>query len=117
MRNGALITGRNTWSSSPVDIRGRQLVEPSTCRFCEGDGFKTLPRAQVLAVAVCNSVGHPTGVPITVSYCTCAICTCDGRRIGSMPVSTNGAIATGPTMVMRYSRLVTTLKSPPGNVI
>src|ERR1035437_1623096 len=37
--------------------------------------------------------------------------------IASMPVSTKGAIATGPAMVMRYSRFVHTLRSPPGNTI
>src|ERR1035437_6319416 len=37
--------------------------------------------------------------------------------IASMPVSTKGAIATGPAIVMRYSRFVHTLRSPPGNTI
>ena len=31
-----------------------------------------------------------------------------------MPVSTKGTIATGPAIVMRYSRFVNTLRSPPG---
>src|ERR1700722_3657298 len=54
---------------------------------------------------------------MTWSYCTWAICNCEGRRIESMPVSTNGAMATGPAIVMRYSRFDQALKSPPGNTI
>src|SRR5580704_19090073 len=96
MRNGAFTTGRNIWSSSPVDILGRQLVVPRTCKSCDGCGFNTEPGEQVLAVAVCDRIGHPTGVPITVWYCSCAICNCDFRRMGSMPRSINGARATGP---------------------
>src|SRR5215467_15930133 len=42
---------------------------------------------------------------------------CDIRRIGSKPKSKNGAIATGPAIVIRYSAFETMLKSPPGNVI
>src|SRR5215470_549935 len=42
---------------------------------------------------------------------------CDLRRIGSKPKSKNGAIATGPAIVIRYSAFETMLKSPPGNVI
>src|SRR5260370_33972064 len=37
--------------------------------------------------------------------------------MGSLHASTNGAIATGPAIVMRYSRFVHTLRSPPGNTI
>src|SRR5580698_10791587 len=96
MRKGALTTGRNICNSSPVDILGRQLVEPRTCKSCDGRGFNTAPGEQVLAVAVCDSKGHPTCVPITSRYCCCAICNCDGRTMGSMPISINGASATGP---------------------
>src|SRR5437016_13962156 len=42
---------------------------------------------------------------------------CEFLRIGLMPISTNGASATGPAIVIRYSRLVTTLVSPPGKTI
>src|ERR1035438_5392192 len=34
-----------------------------------------------------------------------------------MPASTKGTIATGPAIVMRYSRFPNTLRSPPGNTI
>src|SRR5580698_8349924 len=98
------MTGRNICSSRPVDILGFQLVSPSTDKVCDGDGDSVWPGVQVLAVAVCTSSGQPNGVPTTDSNCTCAICNCDGRRMGSIPASTKGASATGPTMVMRYSR-------------
>src|ERR1035437_11123550 len=114
MRKGALTTGRNICSSMPVETRGLQFVEPKTCRFWEGFGFRMLPPWQLYPAA---SVGHPKGVPTTWSYCTVAICSCEGRRIGSMPESMKGAIATGPAIVIRYSRFVHTLRSPPGNTI
>ena len=38
----------------------------------------------------------------------------DLRTIGFIPISTNGAIATGPAIVMRYSTFATKLVSPPG---
>src|SRR5258708_31618412 len=37
--------------------------------------------------------------------------------MGSMPASTKGGIATGPAIVMEYSRFDDTLMSPPGNTI
>src|SRR5579863_63216 len=114
MRKGALTTGRNICNSRPVDIRGFHVVEPRTCRSCEGAGFRIAKPAQLYPA---SSLGHPKGVLITAEYCCAAICSCERRRMGSMPVSTNGAIATGPAMVMRYSRLVTRLRSPPGKTI
>src|SRR5579863_4475639 len=114
MRKGALTTGRNICSSRPVDILGFQVVEPSTCKSCEGAGFRIADPVQLYPA---SSLGHPKGVLITAEYCCCAICNSERRTMGSMPVSTNGAIRTGPAMVMRYSKLVTRLRSPPGKTI
>src|ERR1051325_3999366 len=108
------MTGRNICNSRPVEIRGFQFVAESTCKYFEGVGFKMLPPAQLKPA---SSVGQPKGVPTTWSYCCRAICNCDGLTMESIPLSINGASETVPAMVIRYSRFVHTLKSPPGNTI
>src|SRR3982074_2328848 len=111
MRKGALITGRNICNSSPVVILGRQFVLDSTCRSFEGTGFNRLPPVHLKPA---SNAGQPNAVLMTESYCWVAIWSCEGRIMGSMPVSRNGAIATGPKIGMRDSRLVITLTPPPG---
>src|SRR3954447_15721404 len=96
MRNGALITGKNICSSSPVETRGFQLLALNTCRYWAGVGLRTLPPTQLNPASSC---GQPNGVLITWLYCAFAICNCERRMIGSIPVSTNGTIATGPAIV------------------
>src|SRR5689334_12549127 len=61
--------------------------------------------------------GQPKTVFCSVSNCCPAMRSCDGSEIKSQPVSTNGASVTGPTIGIRYSRLVTMLVSPPGKMI
>src|SRR5215467_7081086 len=116
MRKGAFTTGRNICSSSPVDTRGAQFVEFNTCRNCDGFGFSRLPGVHPVAV-VGSRFGQPNCVLTTWSYCCDAICSCERRTIGSIPASMKGATATGPAIVMRYSKLPHALKSPPGNTI
>src|SRR3984957_1888623 len=120
MRNGALTTGKNTCSSSPVDILGTQLVLPKVERFCEksGKSFELpgfCPPTQLKVIGSC--AGQPKTVPL-IRFCSEELIrSCEFLRMGSMPTSMNGASATGPAMVMRYSKLVTKLASPPGKTI
>src|SRR5450759_4084033 len=110
MRKGALTTGSIVCNSIPVDMRTAQLVPGAGVRFFE----KVLilcPPVQAKAVSSC---GQPNRVFLRVSNWTGLICNCEVRRIGSMPMSTKGAMATGPAMVMRYSKLPCRLRSPPG---
>src|SRR5690349_9648053 len=95
-------------------MRGFQFVELNTCNWFEGRGFRMLPPWQLYPA---SSSGQPNDVLITCWYCAWAICNCEGLTMASMPESTNGTIATGPAMVMRYSRFPHVLRSPPGNTI
>src|ERR1700752_5313177 len=96
-----------------------QFVLFSTVRsfdgFCPRNWGKVWVPGHVVSEG--SSVGQPKGVLIRLVDCCGAICNCDGRRIGSTPASTKGASATGPTIVIRYSRLLTRLRSPPGKTI
>src|ERR1022692_646950 len=109
MRNGALTTGKNTCNSSPVDILGVQFVPLTGLRNCEN--FCLVPPTQFRAM---STAGQPKTTLLIKSNCPELILNCEFLRIGSMPKSTNGARETGPAMVIRYSELATTLKSPPG---
>src|SRR5439155_374816 len=111
-RNGALTTGRNTCSSRPVDILGIQFVLPTSCKFCEN--FSVCPPTQFKATSNC---GQPNTVVLISVNCPELIRSWEFLIIGSTPKSTNGASATGPAMVKRYSRFPTRLRSPPGNTI
>src|SRR5208283_3002487 len=106
MRKGAFRTGNIVCNSSPVDIRTTQLVPGTALRFCEGRGRPGVPSFTPPTQAYAEfSCGQPNSVLIRVSYWKMLVCNCDGRRIGLTPMSTKGAMATGPAMVMRYSRL------------
>src|SRR6516164_1882665 len=112
MRNGALITGNITCSSRPVDIRG--------CQFVPGAGFKYGENVSVWPPTQLNpasSAGQPKIVLLMVLSCPLLIFNCEGRRIGSIPMSMNGATVTGPTTVIRYSTFPNKFKSPPGCTI
>ena len=61
-----------------------------------------------------SSVGQPNRVFTRVLYWVKFVCNCEVRMIGSTPASIKGAMATGPAMVMRYSKLPFRLRSPPG---
>src|SRR5246127_245753 len=98
----------------PVEARGFQFVADSTCKSCEGGGFNICPPRQLKPASSC---AQPKGVEITCSYCSDAICSCEGRTIEFSPRSKKGAMATGPAIVMRYSRFPQMLRSPPGNTI
>src|ERR1035438_5709121 len=112
MRKGALTTGSIVCNSIPVDMRTTQLVPGTGLRFGEKVfGSSLWPPAHTKAVF---RLGQPYWVLISVLNCTGLICNCEARRIGSTPASTKGAIATGPAMVIRYSRLPFMLRSPPG---
>ena len=74
--------------------------------------FRFAHRSQAKPVV---SVGQPNRVLIRVLYWVGLICNCEVRMIGSVPISTKGAMATGPAMVMRYSKLPFRLRSPPGS--
>src|ERR1700690_655427 len=112
MRNGALTTGRNTCNSSPVDILGVQLVPLAGLRNWEN--FCLDPPTQFRPM---SRAGQPKTALLIKSNCPELILNCESLRIGSTPKSTNGAKDTGPAMVIRYSALATTLKSPPGKTI
>src|SRR5579871_4924061 len=120
MRNGALMTGRKTCNSKPVDMRGVQLVPATGFRYCAKAGI-----VEPGAPGVCppmqfkpmSNAGQPKDVLLIKSSWDALTFNWDVRMIGSTPKSTKGAIATGPAMVIRYSALVTILKSPPGNTI
>src|SRR5208282_4087801 len=112
MRKGALTTGSMVCNSSPVDIRTVQLVPGTGLRYC---GMLLMVWPPEHAYDVWGPrIGQPNSVLCRVSYWTGLICNCEVRRIGSTPVSTKGAMATGPAMVMRYSKLPCRLRSPPG---
>src|SRR5271165_5431416 len=100
MRKGALTTGIMTCNSRPVDIRGWYLVPEIA--LSSGENGIVLPPAQV-KVEVRN--GHPKTVVCRVVTCGPAMRSCDCCEMKSIPVSTNAAMVTGPTMGMRYSRL------------
>src|SRR5215471_3925775 len=74
-----------------------------------------LPPRQLNVIGSC--CGQPKGVVLMVVNWPLLIRNCEGRKMGSNPTSKNGAMATGPAMVMRYSTFPNTLISPPGNVI
>src|ERR1700674_3037646 len=112
MRKGALTTGKKTCNSRPVDILGVQLVPGTGLRNCET--FCVDPPTQFSPT---SSAGQPKNVLLIRSNCPLLILSCEFLRIGSTPKSRNGARATGPAIVIRYSRLATTLKSPPGKTI
>src|ERR1700678_1566267 len=112
MRNGALTTGKNTCNSRPVDILGVQFVPGTGWRYC--GNFCVDPPTQLKPT---SRAGQPKTVLLIKSYWVSLIFNWEGLRIGSTPISTNGAKATGPAMVMRYSKLPTKLKSPPGKTI
>ena len=106
--------GRNTCTSNPVDILGIQLVELTICRFWENAGVCVCPPAQFRAI---SSAGQPNTVLLMSASCPGLMRSCEPRTMGFIPISTKGAKATGPAMVIRYSRFVTRLASPPGNTI
>src|ERR1700674_354030 len=110
MRKGALTTGSIVCNSMPVDIRATQLV-PGTGLRSRGMPLIFAPPVQAKAE---SSVGQPNRVLIRVLYWVKFVCNCEVRIIGSAPISTKGAMATGPAMVMRYSKLPFRLRSPPG---
>src|SRR5436309_3102476 len=64
-----------------------------------------------------STEGHPKGKSFNAASWPALIRSCEFLSTGSNPKSTNGAIATGPAMVILYSALLTRLKSPPGNEI
>src|SRR5271168_1624279 len=113
------MTGRKTCNSRPVDIRGVQFVPDTGVRYCPNGGMDeprppgSCPPVQLKPI---SSAGQPKDVLLMSCCCDSLILGCDGRKMGSMPRSAKGAMATGPAMVMRYSRLPMTLKSPPGVV-
>src|SRR6266478_4565641 len=110
MRKGALTTGSIVCNSMPVDRRATQLV-PGTGLRSRGMPLIFAPPVQAKAE---SSVGQPNRVFIRVLYWVKFVCNCEVRMIGSAPISIKGAMATGPAMVMRYSRLPFRLRSPPG---
>src|SRR5713226_9153110 len=112
MRKGALMTGKNTCSSTPVDILGIQFVLPKTCNNWEK--VCLLPPTQFRAI---SRLGQPKRVFSMSLNCPELIRNCEFLRMGLTPTSINGATATGPAMVIRYSRLVTKLRSQPGKTI
>src|SRR5208282_2345040 len=115
MRKGALTTGSMVCNSSPVDIRATQFVPGTGLRFGEMGGRPLVPSfcppRQLKAVL---KIGQPNRSFCRMLNWIGLICNCEERRIGSVPMSTKGAMATGPAMVMRYSTLAFRLKSPPG---
>jgi hypothetical protein len=106
------MTGSIICSSRPVDILGVQFVPESG--FRKGENVILVPPTQFSATSSC---GHPKMVLLMSFNCPEATRSCDWRRMGTTPRSANGARATGPTIVIRYSALVTRLKSPPGKTI
>src|SRR5450755_1386534 len=94
-------------------MRGTQLVPGTGLRSLEKFVI-VCPCSQAYVTGLCS--GQPKRVFTSVLYCTGLICNCELRRMGSTPKSTKGAIATGPAMVIRYSRLPCRLRSPPGVV-
>src|SRR6266852_3848530 len=115
MRKGALTTGSMVCNSIPVDMRTTQLVPGTGLRFGEKVFFGSLaPPLQVKPLPAYGASGQPKNVSFKVWNWNWLICNCELRRIGSTPASTKGAMATGPAMVMRYSRLPFKLRSPPG---
>src|SRR5437016_5376097 len=118
MRNGALMTGSIICNSRPVDMRGVQFVPETGVRNGEnGCPVTGLPLDPPTQFSPTSNAGHPNTVLLMSFSWPDAIRNCDCRRIGTTPTSMNGARATGPTIVMRYSTLLTKLKSPPGNTI
>src|SRR5579863_2267308 len=112
MRNGAFTTGKNTCSSKPVDILGVQLVPATGFRNWEKACFDPPMQFKPMSTA-----GQPNTVALIKSNCPLLIFNWESLRMGSTPKSTNGATATGPAIVIRYSALLTRLKSPPGKTI
>src|SRR6266567_6004916 len=109
MRKGALITGSMTCNSSPVDMRGTQLVPGTALRYREN--LRVWVPVQFPAG---SRFGQPKGVLRSWSNWALAICNCEGRMMGETPESRKGAMATGPAMVTRYSRFPLRPMSPPG---
>src|SRR5690348_6856335 len=100
--------GKNTCSSSPKEARGCQLDPLSTVRFWEKLS-RCAPRHCPLTG---STEGQPNGTWFSDANCPLLIFNCDDLSTGSTPKSTNGAMATGPAIVIRYSALLTRLKSP-----
>src|SRR6185437_17181160 len=105
--------GRNTCNSRPVDARGCQFEAPTTFNSCEKLNF-CVPKHWPL---IGSTDGHPKGSWLSPANWPELIRNCDFLTIGSNPKSKNGAIATGPAIVILYSAFETRLRSPPGNVI
>src|ERR1035437_48300 len=97
MRNGAFTIGSMTCSCRPLDMRGCQFV-PGDSWSVSGNFSKILLLGSQLNAAF--RAGQPNGVVFRVLYCCGVIFSCDCRRTGSRPTSTNGASTTGPAMVM-----------------
>ena len=76
--------GRNTCNSSPVDMRGIQLVDCTICRFCENGGFCACPPVQFRAI---SSAGQPNTVLLISASCPSLMRNCDPRMMGSTPKS------------------------------
>src|SRR5450755_189824 len=106
MRKGAFTTGSMVCNSIPVDIRTTQLVPGTGLRFRDGRGRpfvpSFIPPLHVNPLAAEGGSGQPKKVFTRVLYWVKFVCNCEVRIIGSVPISTKGAMATGPAMVMRY---------------
>src|SRR5450756_1012414 len=115
MRKGALTTGSMVCNSIPVDMRTIQFVPGTGLRYCEKVPLGSVaPPLQTYPLPGPGGIGQPKMVFSKFWNWIGLTCNCEVRRIGSMPASTKGAMATGPAMVMRYSALAFRLRSPPG---
>src|SRR5215469_8209078 len=103
------MTGSMTCNSRPVDILGVQLVPGAGFKYGEKESCS--PPTQLKAT---SRVGQPYKVLLIWLSWPLLMRNCDVLTMGSTPKSTKGAKVTGPMMVMRYSVLLTRLKSPPG---
>ena len=106
--------GISTCSSSPVDIRGFQFVDPSGL-MCPLKVIGVPPKHPVPPVK--SIPVQPKLVEFKMPSCSGAICNWLGSRMALIPKSVNGAKTTGPAIGMRYSRFVKTWVSPPGKTI
>src|SRR5260370_6813255 len=104
--------GISTCSSKPVDMRGVKFVPDTGFRLGENDG-----RTLAWQLKLKSKVAQPKAVVFKLISWLVLRRNCDSRAMKSTPVSIKAAIATGPTMGTRYSKLVTKLVSPPGKVM
>src|SRR5258708_39725755 len=104
--------GISTCSTKPVDMRGVKFVPDTGFRLGENDG-RTLPWQLKLT----SKVAQPKVVVFKLISWLVLRRQCDCRAMKSTPVSIKHAIATGPTMGTRHSKLATNLVSAPGKVM